>query len=103
MSEPWVTGFHDPATGTITFVLADPTTRDAAVIDPVWDFDPKSGRLSTACVDRVSAFLDRERLSLGWILETHVHADHLTAAQTLKHRFGAPVGIGRHVTVVQQN
>src|SRR5262249_251753 len=72
------------------------------VVDPVWDFDPKSARLSTTGVDRVSAFLDRENLSLEWILETHVHADHLSAAQILKHRFGAPIGIGRQVAVVQE-
>ena len=103
MSKPWVTGFHDPITGTVTFVVADPMQRRAAVIDPVWDFDPKSGRLATACVDLVSAFLDREDLSLDWILETHVHADHLSAAQILKHRFRVPIGIGRHVTTVQRS
>jgi glyoxylase-like metal-dependent hydrolase (beta-lactamase superfamily II) len=103
MSKPWVTGFHDPITGTVTFVVADPMQRRAAVIDPVWDFDPKSGRLATACVDLVSAFLDREDLSLDWILETHVHADHLSAAQILKHRFKVPIGIGRHVTTVQRS
>ncbi len=102
MHKPWVTGFHDPVTGTITFVVADPTQRRAAVIDPVWDFDPKSGRLATTFIDGVSAFLDREQLSLDWILETHVHADHLSSAQTLKHRYGAPIGIGRQVTVVQR-
>jgi glyoxylase-like metal-dependent hydrolase (beta-lactamase superfamily II) len=102
MSKPWVTGFHDPVTGTVTFVVADPTERKAAVIDPVWDFDPRSGRLATTSIDRVSAFLDREQLSLDWILETHIHADHLTSAQNLKHRFGAPIGIGRQVTVVQR-
>src|SRR5262245_53848965 len=102
MSKPWVTGFHDPVTGTVTYVVADPMQRRAAVVDPVWDFDPKSARLSTTGVDRVSAFLDREDLSLEWILETHVHADHLSAAQILKHRFGAPIGIGRQVAVVQE-
>ena len=102
MSKPWVTGFHDPVTGTVTFVVADPTERKAAIIDPVWDFDPRSGRLATTSIDRVSAFLDREQLSLEWILETHIHADHLTSAQNLKHRFGAPIGIGRQVTVVQR-
>jgi glyoxylase-like metal-dependent hydrolase (beta-lactamase superfamily II) len=103
MSKPWVTGFHDPVTGTVTFVVADRTGQKAAVIDPVWDFDPRSGRLATTSIDRVSAFLDQEQLSLEWILETHIHADHLSAAQTLKHRFGAPIGIGRQVTVVQRN
>ena len=94
MSSPWVTGFHDPATGTITYVAADRTQRRAAVIDPVWDFEPKSGRLSTRSADRLSAFLEQEKLALDWILETHVHADHLSAAQLLKHRCppGSAVG-----------
>lgn len=102
MSKSWINGFHDPATGTVTYVVADPARRRAAVIDPVWDFEPRSGRLTTASVDLVSEFLERERLALDWILETHVHADHLTAAQILKHRFGAPIGIGRHVQTVQR-
>ncbi len=102
MSKPWVTGFHDPATGSVTYVVADPIRRRAAVIDPVWDFQPTSGRLATVSVDVVSAFLERERLALDWVLETHVHADHLTAAQALKQRFGAPICIGRHVCAVQR-
>ena len=102
MSTPWVTGFHDRATGTVTYVVADRATRSAAAIDPVWDFEPKSARLSTNSVDRLSHFLEQERLALEWILETHVHADHLTAAQLLKKRFGAPIGIGRQVSTVQR-
>jgi glyoxylase-like metal-dependent hydrolase (beta-lactamase superfamily II) len=102
MSKPWVTGFHDQATGNVTYVVADQAGRRAAVIDPVWDFEPKSGRLSTGSADRVSTFIERERLTLDWILETHVHADHLTAAQLLKKRFGAPIGIGRNVSIVQR-
>ena len=102
MSSPWVTGFHDPATGTITYVVADRTHRRAAVVDPVWDFDPKAGRLSTRSADRLSSFLEQEKLALDWILETHVHADHLSAAQLLKHRFGASIAIGRNVSVVQR-
>ena len=102
MTEPRVTGFHDRATGTVTYVVADTVSRRAVVIDPVWDFEPKSGRLSTGSADRLSAFLEEERLGLDWILETHVHADHLSAAQLLKKRFGAPIGIGRNVSVVQR-
>jgi glyoxylase-like metal-dependent hydrolase (beta-lactamase superfamily II) len=102
MSKPWVTGFHDRGTGTVTYVVADHASRRAAVIDPVWDFEPKSGRLSTGSADRLSHFLEQERLALDWILETHVHADHLTAAQLLKKRFGAPIGIGRQVSTVQR-
>ena len=102
MSSPWVTGIHDPATGTITYIAADRAQRRAAVIDPVWDFEPKSGRLSMRSADRLSAFLEQEKLALDWILETHVHADHLSAAQLLKHRFGAPIAIGRKVSIVQR-
>lgn len=102
MSTPWITGFHDQATGTVTYVVADRVGGRAAVIDPVWDFEPKSGRLSTLSADRISGFIEREGLTLDWVLETHVHADHLTAAQILKHRFGAPIGIGREVAAVQR-
>jgi glyoxylase-like metal-dependent hydrolase (beta-lactamase superfamily II) len=102
MSTPWVTGFHDRATGTVTYVVADRATRRAAVIDPVWDYEPKSARLSSASMERLAEFLAAERLTLEWILETHVHADHLSAAQLLKHRFGAPIGIGSRVSVVQR-
>ena len=103
MSTPWVTGFHDPATGTVTFVVADRASRRAAVIDPVWDYEPKSARLSTASVERLAQFVKAERLTLDWILETHVHADHLSAAQLLKQRFGAQVAIGRNVSTVQRS
>jgi glyoxylase-like metal-dependent hydrolase (beta-lactamase superfamily II) len=102
MSRPWVTGFHDRATGTVTYVVADRASRRAAVIDPVWDYEPKSARLSSASMERLVEFLDAERLTLEWILETHVHADHLSAAQLLKQRFGAPIGIGSRVSVVQR-
>jgi glyoxylase-like metal-dependent hydrolase (beta-lactamase superfamily II) len=102
MSNPWVTGFHDPATGSITYVVADPTTRRAAVIDPVWDLEPKSGRLSTHSLDRLCAFVQSEKLAIDWVLETHVHADHLTAAQLVKQRLGGRIAIGRHVCTVQR-
>jgi glyoxylase-like metal-dependent hydrolase (beta-lactamase superfamily II) len=102
MSKPWVTGFHDRATGSITYVVADPASRRAAVIDPVWDFEPKSGRLSTHSLDRLCAFIEGEELRLDWVLETHVHADHLTAAQLLKQRLGGQIAIGRHVCTVQR-
>ena len=98
MSTPWVTGFHDPATGTVTFVVADRASRRAAVIDPVWDYEPKSARLSTASMERLAQFVAAERLTLDWILETHVHADHLSGAQHLKERCGGRVAIGARVT-----
>ena len=103
MSKPTVTGFHDPATGTMTYLVSDERHRRAAVVDPVWDYEPKSGHLDTRSVDRLSLHIERRELTLDWILETHVHADHLSAAQLLKHRFGAPVAIGEHVRAVQRN
>jgi glyoxylase-like metal-dependent hydrolase (beta-lactamase superfamily II) len=103
MNKPAVAGFHDPATGSVTYVVSDPSVRRAAVVDPLWEYEPKSARLDTRSVDRISTFIEREGLTLDWILETHVHADHLTAAQLLKHRFGAPIAIGEHVRKVQRN
>ncbi|WP_028311093.1 MBL fold metallo-hydrolase [Derxia gummosa] len=92
----------DPVTGTWTHVLADRATRRAAVIDPVLDFDPKAGRISHASAEAVLALLDREGLSLAWLLETHAHADHLSAADWLKtRRPAARTAIGARIGAVQ--
>lgn len=100
-----VEGFFDPATYTITYVLWDAATSKAAIVDPVLDYDAASGRTSTASADKVAAFVDGHDLEVEFILETHVHADHLTAAPYLKDRLGGEsrpmTGIGRHVTTVQ--
>ena len=80
MHKPNVSAFFDEATFTITYVVSDPTTGRAAVIDPVLDFDPASGRTSTGSADEVIAFVENEKLGIDWILETHVHADHLSGA-----------------------
>jgi glyoxylase-like metal-dependent hydrolase (beta-lactamase superfamily II) len=99
-SEPQVTGCFDPATSSISYVVADPATGAAAIIDPVLDFDPKAARTSTASSDRI---VDAAAgLHVDWILETHTHADHLSAALHLKRRLGCPIGIGAHVTAVQK-
>ena len=97
-----IEAFFDEATFTVTYLLADPASRRAAIVDPVRDYDPKSGRLSTASADRLLARLAERGLTLDWILETHAHADHLTAAPYLRAKTGAKVAIGEHIRAVQQ-
>lgn len=96
-----IQGFHDAATGTISYVVHDPATRQAAVIDPVLDYEPASGRTATHSADRLLAHLRAEGLGLQWILETHAHADHLSAAPYLKQQAGGLVAIGEHIREVQ--
>jgi glyoxylase-like metal-dependent hydrolase (beta-lactamase superfamily II) len=94
--------FHDPQTGTLTYVLHDPATRDAVVIDPVLDYEPKASEVSTASVERVIAFLRANGLRLRWVLETHAHADHLSGSQPLKAAFPeARLAVGEHIRDVQ--
>lgn len=99
---PHVASFYDLATATFTHVVYDRAGGRAAIVDPVLDFDPSAARTSTASADRVLRFLQEQRLAADWILETHAHADHLTAADYLKSRTGAQVAIGRGIIVVQQ-
>lgn len=99
---PQVTGFHEPRTGSIQYVVSDPGTRRCAIIDPVYDFDEKSGATATHEADQILAHVAREGLTVEWILDTHPHADHFSAASYLKEKTGAPMGIGRHVTAVQR-
>lgn len=99
---PEVKTFFDEATYTATHVVWDPDTREAAIIDSVKDYDPKSGRTGTACADAVIAFVKERGLTVAWILETHVHADHLTAAPYLKEELGGKVAIGARIDQVQQ-
>jgi glyoxylase-like metal-dependent hydrolase (beta-lactamase superfamily II) len=100
---PEIEPFHDEATSTMSYVVHGGPGTPCAVIDPVLDFDAKSGRTRTQSADRVSACIDERRLRLAWILETHVHADHLTAAPLLKRRHGGQVGIGAGVVAVQRH
>jgi len=94
--------FYDPNTYTLTFVVFDEATHDAVVIDPVLDYDPGSSQTSTASVDAVSRFIEKEGLKLHYVLETHAHADHLSSSQILKQRYGAKVAIGARITEVQE-
>jgi len=98
---PDVRTFFDEATFTATHVVWDPETKRTAIIDSVHDYDPKSGRTDTASADAVIAFVQQEGLQVDWILETHVHADHLTAAPYLQEKLGGRIGIGAKVAVVQ--
>ena len=99
---PQVMSFHDPATFTFTYVVYDRAGGHAAVIDPVLDYDPASARTSTGSADQVLDFVRDQHLAVDWILETHAHADHLTAAAYLKRATGAKVAIGRGITQVQE-
>jgi glyoxylase-like metal-dependent hydrolase (beta-lactamase superfamily II) len=94
--------YFDPATYTLTYVVFDAKTRDAVVIDPVLDYDPVGSSTSTESVSEVENFIRGEGLKLHYVLETHAHADHITAAQYLKRRFEAKVVIGRRITEVQE-
>ena len=98
---PFVTTFFDEATFTATHVVHDPATLRAAVIDPVLDFDQASGRTSHASADRVIAHVEAHGLTVDWLLETHAHADHLSAAPYLKERLGGQIVIGAAIRTVQ--
>ena len=93
--------FHDPATGTVSYVVHDPATRAAAIIDPVLDYDAAAGRTATRSADALLARLRREGLTLQWILETHAHADHLSAAPYLREQAGGQIAIGERIRTVQ--
>ncbi|ABM95674.1 MBL fold metallo-hydrolase [Methylibium petroleiphilum] len=93
--------FYDPLTGTVTYVVWDTATRRAAVIDPLLDFEFKAGRTSTGSADAVLACLAEQQLQVDWILETHAHADHLSAARYLQGRVGGRIAIGENIRAVQ--
>jgi glyoxylase-like metal-dependent hydrolase (beta-lactamase superfamily II) len=98
---PAVKPFHHPSTGTWTYVVADEGTRDAVIIDPVLDYDWRSGRTGTKSTDLVIAHCETAGLKVSWILETHAHADHISSAPYLKSRLGGRVAIGQGIRSVQ--
>ena len=99
---PHVQTFFDKATSTATHLVSDPATGVAAIIDPVLDFEPKAARLSTASADAVLAAVRDQGLTLAYVLETHAHADHLSAADYIRRQTGAAVVIGAQITEVQK-
>lgn len=103
MSQPVaIHPFFDTATWTVSYVISDTATGRAAIVDPVLDFDPKSGTTDTHSADRLIAHITQAGLAVDWILETHAHADHLSAAHYLKSRVGGRIAIGEHIRDVQR-
>jgi glyoxylase-like metal-dependent hydrolase (beta-lactamase superfamily II) len=102
ISSPLVDGFYDERTGSIQYVVADPESGHCAIIDPVLDYDEKSGSTSTASADALLAHVASRGWTLQWVLDTHPHADHFSAAGYLKRRTGAPTGIGAKIVEVQR-
>jgi len=101
MQQPDVKAFFDEATYTVSYVVTDPASKKCAIVDSVLDYDPASGRTAKASADAVSAYVRENGLTVDWILETHVHADHLSAAPYLQEELGGRIGIGDKITVVQ--
>ena len=101
-AQPMIEAFFDEPTNTISYLVADPATRDAAVIDPVLDFDLASGEADTRSAERILAFAAAHEWRIVMVLETHAHADHLSSAPYIKARTGAVIGIGEHIRDVQK-
>ncbi|BBI65707.1 hypothetical protein HSBAA_PA_3100 (plasmid) [Vreelandella sulfidaeris] len=99
--KPDVVGFYDMRTSSVQYVVSDPVTRRCAIIDPVLDFDEKSGAIATHHANELLGYVASQGLKVEWILDTHPHADHFSAAQYLKEKTGAPTAIGAYVTQVQ--
>ena len=100
--KPEVKGFFDPATNTISYVVRDPASKACAIVDSVMDIDYAAGRISYAHADAIVAYVTAHDLDVEWLIETHVHADHLSAAPYIQGKLGGKLGIGRNITVVQE-
>ncbi len=100
--KPEVTAFFDEPTNTVTYVVKDPHSKSCAIIDSVLDIDYAAGRISYASADRVIEFVTQHGLKAEWHIETHVHADHLSAAPYLQQKLGGKIGIGKNITIVQE-
>ena len=103
MIRPGIQHFYDEQTGSLSYVISDPDSKSAAIIDPVLGFSAVSGRTDKSGARKIIEYIQTEGLSLEWILETHAHADHLTAAQFLKSELGGQVGIGQGIRTVQEH
>jgi glyoxylase-like metal-dependent hydrolase (beta-lactamase superfamily II) len=99
--QPHVEAFFDPATYTYSYVVTDLASKHCAIIDSVLDYDPAAGRTSYKSADRLIAYVREQQLQVDWLLETHVHADHLSAAPYLKRELGGTLAIGENITIVQ--
>jgi len=99
---PIIRAFFDQPTNTISYLVSDPVTRRAAVIDPVLDFDQRDGTVDVRSVEAILAAAQGDKLAIEWVLETHAHADHLSGAPYIKFRTGARIGIGEHIKDVQR-
>lgn len=100
--KPIVQDFFDDATNTFSYVVSDPTSKKCAIIDSVLDYDPASATTTTTHADQIIKYVQREALSVQWILETHVHADHMTASQYLKEQLGGQIAMSNKIAVVQE-
>ena len=98
----FIQAFFDEPTNTVSYLIGDPDTRRAAIVDPVLDFDPSSGEVDTDSAEEILGFAENEDWTIEWVLETHAHADHLSAAPYIKAKTGARIGIGEHIRDVQR-
>jgi glyoxylase-like metal-dependent hydrolase (beta-lactamase superfamily II) len=99
--KPTVQGFFDPATNTISYVVKDPGSNGCAIVDSVMDINYAAGRITYDHADEIIAYVRSHGLKVDWLIETHVHADHLSAAPYIQKQLGGKIGIGRNITVVQ--
>ncbi len=99
--KPEIQGFFDPITSTVSYVIYEADGSDCAIVDSVLDYDPKAGRTATTAADKIIAFVREHRLTVSWLLETHAHADHLSAAPYLQEKLGGRIGIGAGICKVQ--
>jgi glyoxylase-like metal-dependent hydrolase (beta-lactamase superfamily II) len=102
LARPDVTGFYDADTATISYVVKDPASNACAIVDSVMDIDYAAGRISYASADRIVAHVRERDLTVEWLIETHAHADHLSAAPYLQELVGGKLGIGEHIVTVQE-
>ena len=102
LHKPVIRAFFDEPTNTVSYIVADPDTKKAAVIDPVLDYEPSAGQVDTRSVDTLLRVADEQGYTIVWTLETHVHADHLSGSPYIKAKTGAKIGIGEHIRDVQR-